>query len=190
LNADQGKVVTEAELHAIRSVITDTITPSWIGSVPRDFGSASHGKLKADQWRSLGLIYLPIGLIRLWANPSSDDARAARCQALLVLSLQLVCAIIVATSESTSRAHAGRYLELTTAYLEGVKSLFPGYHIHPNHHMAMHLHEYLILYGPVHAWWTFPFERLIGMLQRSPTNGRIGERSRVVYLILLMSTCR
>ena len=27
--------------------------------------------------------------------------------------------------------------------------------------MALHLPDYLLLYGPVHSWWTFPFERLI-----------------------------
>jgi hypothetical protein len=41
--------------------------------------------------------------------------------------------------------------------------------------MAMHLYEYLIRYGPVHAWWTFPFERVIGMLQRIPTNYKLGQ---------------
>jgi hypothetical protein len=41
--------------------------------------------------------------------------------------------------------------------------------------MAFHLHEYLILFGPVHAWWTFPFERIIGKLQRIPTSEKIGE---------------
>ena len=30
-------------------------------------------------------------------------------------------------------------------------------------------------YGPVHAWWTFPFERLIGLLQRIPTNFQNGK---------------
>jgi hypothetical protein len=41
--------------------------------------------------------------------------------------------------------------------------------------MALHLAEYLRLYGPVHSWWTFPFERLIGMLQRIPNNFQNGQ---------------
>jgi hypothetical protein len=40
--------------------------------------------------------------------------------------------------------------------------------------MALHLHEYLLLFGPVHAWWTFSFERMIGMLQQMQTNSKIG----------------
>ena len=60
------------------------------------------------------------------------------------------------------------------AYLNNIKRLFPEYKLRPNHHMALHLHGYLRLFGPVHAWWTFPFERVIGMLQRTPHNSKIG----------------
>ena len=60
------------------------------------------------------------------------------------------------------------------SYMEGIKKLFPQYRFRPNHHMALHLHEYLCRFGPVHSWWTFPFERIIGMLQRIPTNFKIG----------------
>jgi hypothetical protein len=34
----------------------------------------------------------------------------------------------------------------------------------------------LLQYGPVPSWWTFPFERIIGMLQRIPNNGKNGAR--------------
>ena len=59
------------------------------------------------------------------------------------------------------------------AYLTGLK-VFPEYEFRPNHHLALHLHQYLVLFGPVHAWWTFPFKRMIGMLQHIPTNGKDG----------------
>jgi hypothetical protein len=41
--------------------------------------------------------------------------------------------------------------------------------------MATHLHDFLILFGPVRNWWTFPFERLIGHLQRLPQNHRFSQ---------------
>ena len=34
--------------------------------------------------------------------------------------------------------------------------------------------EYLCRFGSVHSWWTFPFERIIGMLRPIPTNFKIG----------------
>jgi hypothetical protein len=44
-----GHILTKEEMHAIRSDITHLIRPSWLTSVPQELGSASHGKLKADQ---------------------------------------------------------------------------------------------------------------------------------------------
>ena len=37
-----------------------------------------------------------------------------------------------------------------------------------------HIYEFLDLWGPVYHWWCFPFERLIGSLQRLPTNNLFG----------------
>ncbi|KIJ65075.1 hypothetical protein HYDPIDRAFT_50134, partial [Hydnomerulius pinastri MD-312] len=50
-------------LERIRDVIRDTSTPSWFGSVPSNFGDASAGTIKADEWRSLITVYVPIALI-------------------------------------------------------------------------------------------------------------------------------
>jgi hypothetical protein len=32
-------------------------------------------------------------------------------------------------------------------------------------------------YGPVHGWWMFPFERVIGALQKTNTNYKIGKKN-------------
>ena len=80
----------------------------------------------------------------------------------------------VASSHITSRQHAKVYLYYMKQYVEGLKQMFHKFKLHPNHHMALHLQEYLIQYGPVHSWWTFPFERLIGLIQRIPSNGKPG----------------
>jgi hypothetical protein len=84
-------------------------------------------------------------------------------------------AVVLASSRVTSPSIAAAYLSQMRAYMDGVKRLFPQYKFRPNHHMALHLHEYLCRFGPVHSWWTFPFERMIGMLERIPTNFKIGE---------------
>lgn len=94
--------------------------------------------------------------------------------AALHLTFLLVSAIIVATSRNTSIRHADVYVEFMTEYVEGLKEHFPDFQLHPNHHFAFHLRRYLIQYGPMHEWWTFPFERIIGMLQRVSTNDKIG----------------
>ena len=40
---------------------------------------------------------------------------------------------------------------------------------------ALLVADYLRLYGPVRGWWMFPFERVIGDLQRTNTNSQQGE---------------
>ncbi|KIM42233.1 hypothetical protein M413DRAFT_27028, partial [Hebeloma cylindrosporum] len=126
-----------------------------------------HGKLKADQWRTLGTTYLPISLIRLWYQvEDTNDQRSLQCRQLLEVTLSPISVVIIASSRTTSQEKADLYLNHMQSYLKGLRELFPKYTFLPNHHMALHLAEYLQLYGPVHSWWTFPFECLIGMLQR------------------------
>ncbi|TFK23366.1 hypothetical protein FA15DRAFT_551067, partial [Coprinopsis marcescibilis] len=140
-----------ADLEQLRSDIASMVTPSWTLNLPSNLGEASHGKLKSDQWRMLGTTYLPASLIRL-----------------------------IATAHSTSKAKADLYLQLLQTYIDGVKLLFPDYRFKPNHHMAFHIAEYLCMYGPVHSWWTFPFERMIGLLQRIPTNNKYSKYEETI----------
>lgn len=177
-----GHVFTFQEMDEIRSDINTLTTPTWMTSVPSNLGDAAHGKLKADQWRTLGTTHLPLSLTRLWAFASRDTPRPLRCREILDVTISLLSAVTIASSRTVSLAGADAYLQHMQAYLAGLKKLFPEYKFHPNHHMALHLHEYLLLFGPVHAWWTFPFERMIGMLQRMQTNSKIG-----TYICLLTS---
>lgn len=169
-----GHVFDSVDMEQIRSDISQLLTPTWMTSIPSNLGTAAHGKLKADQWRALGTVYLPLSLIALWGTTAEDD-RSRRCCEILNATLSLLSAVIIASSRTSSAENANSYLRYMTDYLESIKRLFPAYKLRPNHHMAMHLHEILLLFGPVHAWWTFPFERLIGMLQRMPHNGKMGK---------------
>ncbi len=171
-----GHVLKPEEVQAIRDDISSIIRPSWLTSVPAQLGSAQHGKLKADQWRVLGTTFLPLTLIRLWqASDSEDDnVRATRCARILDVTLSLLSAVAIALSHTTTYSHADIMQQHLLDYLHGLKELFPNYKLRPNHHMALHLPEYIKLYGPVHSWWAFPFERIIGMLQRISTNYKTG----------------
>jgi Domain of unknown function (DUF4218) len=161
-------------MEQIHADIASTITPSWLASVPSNLGSASHGKLKADQWRVLASVYLPISLIRLWWSVELGNARSESCQKILDVTISLLSAVSIATSRVTSPRHADLYLQHMQAYLTGLKELFPDFKFVPNQHMALHLRDYILLYGPVHSWWAFPFERMIGILQRISTNYKEG----------------
>jgi hypothetical protein len=105
-----------------------------------------------------------------------------RCRKIFDMTISLLSAVIIASSQLASSSRADLYLQHMQAYLNGIQEIFPEYKFHPNHHMALHLHEYLTLFGPVHAWWTFPFERIIGMLQRIPTSSKIGKTCLSTFL--------
>ena len=55
-------------MNEILKELEEIIMPSWMTSVPLTLGSASYGKLKADQWRALGTVHLPLSLIYLWGS--------------------------------------------------------------------------------------------------------------------------
>jgi hypothetical protein len=45
----------------------------------------------------------------------------------------------------------------------------------------------LLLFGPMHGWWMFVFERVIGMLQKTNTNDKLGEFSLAIVLDVIQS---
>jgi len=171
-----GHVFTKVEMEAIWKDLDEMMTPSWLGSVPKELGQGSHGKLKADQYRVLATTYLPASLVRLWGLDEKDDSpRAIRRRALLESTMTLFSAVSIATARTMSRERAGQYLQHIQSYINGLKILFPEYEFLPNHHMALHIYDCLLRFGPAHSWWTYPYERVIGMLQRIPTSSKSDE---------------
>lgn len=186
-----GHVLQADEVAQIWSDLEHILTPTWMTSVPSRLGQSSHGKLKADQWRTLGTTHLAMSLIRLWAISSTgNDERSRRCSEILRVTLSLISAIILATSHTITRANADAYLVHMSDYINGIRRLFPDYKLHPNHHMAFHIHRYLLLFGPMHSWWTFPFERLVGTVQRMPHNNKIGKFLFILKTARLIITRR
>ncbi|KIK51854.1 hypothetical protein GYMLUDRAFT_118626, partial [Collybiopsis luxurians FD-317 M1] len=47
----------------IQHVIKETATPAWINHVPSNYCDPKAGTIKADEWRTLSTLYLPIALI-------------------------------------------------------------------------------------------------------------------------------
>ncbi|KIK14362.1 hypothetical protein PISMIDRAFT_78569, partial [Pisolithus microcarpus 441] len=144
----------------IRSVIRDTIVPSWLRPVPKNFGDASAGTIKADEWRWLVTVYIPIALISLWASSET------RLKSIL---------------DHTMYLRASAYRQNIADYVKNLKCIHPTFNLRPNHHAAFHVYDYLLLFGPVHSWWTFPYECLIGILQRLPSNHKSGELEMTMF---------
>lgn len=165
----KSRIIDRETIEHIRRDIGATHFPSWMERPPRNFGSPSHGKLKADQWRTACTVSLVITLCRLWGIHGAPDER----KRLLENFIHLVCAVDLATRRSMSVQRISRFDQHIREYLVSLRSLF-NHQLVPNHHLSLHLHEFLRLFGPVHGWWTFPFERFNGLLQRLNTNSRAG----------------
>ncbi|PPQ79322.1 hypothetical protein CVT26_001092, partial [Gymnopilus dilepis] len=101
-----GHVLQSDEMAEIWSDIGQLLSPAWMTSIPSNLGSPSHGKLKADQWRIVGTVHLPLSLIRLWAGTAQDSGRSLRCRQILSATMSLVSAVIVATSQTITAENA------------------------------------------------------------------------------------
>lgn len=179
-------------LALICSVVQDTDTPSWYNSVPYNFGDADAGKLKADEWRSFATLYLPLALVKVWGPDSEHKSQTARKakQDALDHTMLLVSAIILACYRRTSRERAAAYRDCITTYLSRFQTTYPSSHqktFTPNSHGSVHIYDFLLLFGAVHSWWTFPFERLVGVLQRLKSNHKRGALMRLFVLVAYLS---
>jgi hypothetical protein len=169
--------ISQGDLKAIRKGIAATIRPRWHAAPPADLGQVSHGKLKADEWRSCFEFDIPVSLLRIETERIASGRQTDRYRAKLVHSTFLLAtAIRWATSHRTSTKHIENYTKTMRDYLQTIKDLRPNQRFRPNHVNALLVGNYLRLYGPVRGWWMFPFERVIGDLQRSSTNYQLGEQ--------------
>ncbi|PIL29463.1 hypothetical protein GSI_08405 [Ganoderma sinense ZZ0214-1] len=172
MGADISKyrVLSYDVLQSIRADLRSTYLPSWLERPPSNFGSPSHGKLKADQWRTICTVNMVVTLVRLWNSPEASP----HDKLLLENFLHLVAAVDMASRRSMSRDRALAYDKHMFSYLCGLQHIF-GHDFVPNHHLSLHLYECLVLFGPVHGWWAFPFERYNGLMHRININHKPAE---------------
>lgn len=171
----QGVGISPNDLKVIRDDIVATTRPRWHAAPPTNLGQVSHGKLKADEWRSCFEFDIPVSLLRIETLRHASGAQVDKYRAKLVQSTFLLAtAIRWATSQHISAKHIEEYKKTMKNYLKMLRELRPTQRFRPNHLNALLVGNYLRLYGPVQGWWMFPFERVIGDLQRSNTNNKPG----------------
>jgi len=161
-------IIDQAILHEIRQDMEKIVLPGWVNRAPRRFGSASHGKVSADHWRTLATINLVITLTRLWSGPLVNS----RKRDLLHNFMSLVVVLRFSTARYTSDKQITIIQDQLQAYYASLIKLSDK--LYPCHHMSLHIPECLRLFGPVHGWWSFPFERYNGLIQRFNHNGKFG----------------
>jgi len=125
------------------------------------------------------MIYLPIALVSLWgaSTSHSSDELAVCLRIMLDHTMELVCAVYLACARTMSARRAQAYHSHITAYVGKLQEIHPTFSLQPNHPVSFHIYDYLLLFGPVHSWWCFPFEHLIGIIQHIPINHKFGASS-------------
>jgi len=121
---------------------------------------------------SNSLQYLLITLVSLWGSSHHNQPELTT---ILNHTMDLVSVVYLACAQTMTPAHAASYHHCIASYVGKLKEVYPTLNAWPNHHAAFHIYDYLLLFGSVHAWWSFPFEHLIGILQCLPTNHQYGE---------------
>lgn len=180
VDCDYYRRLSKDELEQIQQDISNTIRPRWQSGPPKQLGTKGCGKLKADQWRSSIEFDIPVSLVKLWSEMKStgesgiDDKIIDRNGKTLDSTMLLHAALHWATSYRTSGKHAAEYMKYMRAYLASLRDLFPNTDLRTCHHNALFIGEMLVRFGPIHGWWMFPFERIIGLLQQININYKMG----------------
>ncbi|KAE9384264.1 hypothetical protein BT96DRAFT_777084, partial [Gymnopus androsaceus JB14] len=66
------RIVNADTIQFIQEVIRTLTRPGWVNYVPHNYCDANAGTIKADEWRILSTIYLPIALVLLWGEVNQE----------------------------------------------------------------------------------------------------------------------
>jgi hypothetical protein len=79
------------------------------------------------------------------------------------------------------------YQELMVTWMNDICTIFPEIkqqkRMRTNIHVAFYIADFMLILGPVISWWTFFFERLIGIIQKITTNSQIGGKHNPLSLV-------
>lgn len=127
-------------------------TPTGIGRIPRKLES-NFSSFTADEWKNWILIF------SVHTLKGVVDEQHYKCWCLLVDSCVLLCQYII-TEQQINQAHVH-----LVEFCQQFEILYGSECCTPNMHLACHLKECLLDFGPFSAFWCFPFERYNGILE-------------------------
>ena len=147
------------------------LLPTWVSRGPAEPGMAKQGSLKADEWKTLCTIQLPLMLIRIWGTRPAGDRKLE----MLDNFMDLVHAVRLATVREITTTQINEYEFYMHRYLVNLLELYPMTSISPYQHLSLHFGDNIRRWGPTHSWRCFAFERFNGLMQNIPTNSKFGK---------------
>ena len=111
----------------IQDVINDTVVPSWINSVPYNYGKAAASILKADEWQNMTTIYFPLALISMWGEGSIHQTAldAIKLCEILDHTMLLVLAISLVCMHTMTETRSKAYLDCMIQYILCSQNFIP-----------------------------------------------------------------
>lgn len=161
----------------IKKDMQHTTIPSWIKPPPLNFATADHRKLASEEYKSLGIISLPITLIRLWTH--AEVALQTRLTHFLHLSIS----VRILAYQSLTSYDINMFQYHYQQYLDGLKSLYPFCTVVPVQHLGLHIPYFLNALGPRTRYTENTCEMFIGILEDMSTNSRLGTYKSNQYQI-------
>ena len=145
------QILTRSQFDHIQQEVDAIRVPPGIGRVPHKISSNFSG-FTADQWKNWVCLYSSLCLKELL--PSEHY----QCWVLF----QDACYHLLQPSISTMQLSIAD--QLLYEFCKAYETLYGKEKCTPNMHMHMHLSKCIENYGPVTAFWCFPFERFNGIL--------------------------
>jgi hypothetical protein len=134
-------------MEAIWADMKHTELPSWVTDVPHNWGTATCGKLSANNWRVIYTVHLPITLIRLWGVDDAPEDRKRKLENFM----DLVRAVQIANLRSISKNDIEQYESFV--YRDWVQNLIQACEgeTHTSHGLALRQHP-LRFWTCAHPW--------------------------------------
>ncbi|EUC61300.1 transposase family Tnp2 protein [Rhizoctonia solani AG-3 Rhs1AP] len=181
---DKVAVLGQEVVEQIKLDMKETQLPSFLKTPPINFATVDHGKIGAEEYKSLAMVSLPITLIRLWGYPGANPAYRDRLDHFLHLSVA-----IRILAYQTITAHDINLFEYHyTQYLLGLKRLYPFSSIVPVQHLGLHIPYFLRTLGPASRYSENTPEMIIGILEDISTNHKIGELEQTLHREMIMAS--
>ena len=145
-------LITDKDLAIIQERVNNMNPPVGVGRIPRKIQSGFFS-ITADEWKNWIILYSPHALYGILPTVHYD------CWCIFVEACQLICLSSI-TKDNVIQSH-----HLIVTYYKRYEQLYGVEKCTPNLHMACHLKDIILDYGPVYGFWCFSFERYNGILE-------------------------
>ncbi|MBW0482808.1 hypothetical protein O181_022523 [Austropuccinia psidii MF-1] len=167
-----GGFFTQEKIEMFREIMKDVVLPSGVGALPQNLGKSKHGQWKASDWLTLFTLILPLIIPKIFIEEIEDIPLNSKRGIFLQNTGDVIQCTQIVCSWSVKEGYAGRFKIAYNRYLKNAKTLYNNPKLKPNHHYCLHIPQQMKIWGPMLGISEFSGERVIGLLQKIPTNNK------------------